>query len=213
MRIVLIAIMVVLLPGCSTSNRKVPAAIEVSPSPALTDDGLPPMSYEQMIPELARLSKQAGLTNLRDLGVKDSQTEFRLWKGFGLAYPRCFVLRIENDNASASFVSPKVVADKAVVNNGHPVYANTPLKAPRSGWSNLLTYLKQNGIDSSINLTLDKRYHPYPDAEALILEMKTGSRHTMAHYIDSTVSNDGKKAFAICEKIQLEFDIQLACRS
>ena len=30
----------------------------------------------------------------------------------------------------------------------------------------------------------------------------------MAHYIDSTVSDDGKKAFAICEKIQQEFDIQ-----
>ena len=34
----------------------------------------------------------------------------------------------------------------------------------------------------------------------------------MAHYIDSTVSDDGKKAFAICEKIQQEFDIQLDCK-
>jgi hypothetical protein len=213
MRIVFIAIIVGLLAYCSASNRKSPASIQVSSSPAQTDDGLPPMSYEQMIPELARLSKQAGVANLRALGLTDSQTELRLWKAFGLVYPRYFVLRIENDNASASFVSPKVIADKAVVNKGNPVYVNTPLKAPRSGWSNLLTYLRQNGIDSSINLTLDKRCHPYPDAEALILEMKTGSRHTMAHYIDSTVSDDGKKAFAICEKIQHEFDIQLACKS
>ena len=106
-----------------------------------------------------------------------------------------------------------VVGNKAVFHKGNPIYVNTPLNAPHSGWVNLLAYLKQNGIDSSINLALDKRYELYPDAESLILEMKTGSRHTMAHYIDSTVSDDGKKAFAICEKIQNEFDIQLACKS
>ena len=71
----------------------------------------------------------------------------------------------------------------------------------------LLGYLKQNGIESSIKLSVDKRYLPYPDAEALVLEMKTGSRHTMAYYIDSTVTPDGKKAFAICDKVQNEFDI------
>jgi hypothetical protein len=53
---------------------------------------------------------------------------------------------------------------------------------------------------------------PYPDAEELVLEMKTGSHHTMAFYIDSTGTPDGKKAFAICKKLQNEFDIQLACK-
>jgi hypothetical protein len=72
--------------------------------------------------------------------------------------------------------------------------------------------LKENGIDSSINLALDKRYYSDPDVEALILEMKSGSRHMLAYYIDSTVTADGKKAFAVCEKLQNEFDIQLACK-
>jgi hypothetical protein len=28
--------------------------------------------------------------------------------------------------------------------------------------------------------------------------MKTGSRHTAVHYINTTVSDNGKKAFAVC---------------
>jgi hypothetical protein len=164
--------------------------------------GVQPMSYEQMLPELARLSKEAGMPNLKDTNLSDAQTELRLWKGLGLAYPRCFVLKIDRGIRAASFASPKVVGNKAVFRKGNPIYVSTPLSTPHSGWATLLAYLKQNGIDSSINLALDKRYEPYPDAKALILEMKIGSRHTMAHYIDSTVSDDGKKAFSICEKIE-----------
>jgi len=60
--------------------------------------------------------------------------------------------------------------------------------------------LNQKGIDSSIKLAFDKREELYNDAESLILEMKTGTRHTMVHYVDTTVSDDGKKAFAVCAK-------------
>jgi len=170
------------------------------------------MSYEDMLPKVAGLSNQASIPNLKDFSLPDDQTEIRLWKAFGLAYPRCFVLKIENGNPAASFVSPKIVGNKGVFRKGNPVYINAPLNAPHSGWETLLGYFKQNGIESSIKLSVDKRYMPYPDAEALVLEMKTGSRHTMAYYIDSTVTPDGKKAFAICEKVQNEFDIQLACK-
>lgn len=170
------------------------------------------MSYEQMQPEMARLSRQVGLQNLKTASLSDSQTEFRLWKAFGLAYPCVFVLRIDNGNATASFLSVKIVGNKGVFYKGKPVFKNISLNAPHSGWSNVLAYLNQNGIDSSIKLALDKSEELYNDAEFLILEMKNGSRHTLVHYIDSTRSEDGKKAFAVCEKIQKEFDIQLACR-
>ena len=212
MRKFLTVLTVSLLASCSAIYRQPPAPIEVSSSPAITDQGLPQISYEQMMAELARLSKQTGVANLKTLALADSQTELRVWKAFGIVYPHCFILRIESGNATASFASPKVVANKAVFNNGNPVYVNRPLNAPHSGWSSFLTYLRQNGIDLSISLSLDPRYEPYPDAQAVILEMKTGSHHTLAHYIDSTVSDDGKKALAICEKIQHEFDIQLGCK-
>jgi len=183
-----------------------------SPSPTPTIVGFPPMSYEEMAPELARLAKKTGIANLKNVNLSDSQTELRLWKAFGLAYPVCFVLRINNTNPTASLVKPKVVGNKAVINKGNAVYVILSLNAPHSGWPNFLAYLKQNGIDSSIHLVLDKQHDVYPDAESLILEMKTGSYHTMAHYIDSTVSDDGKKAFAVCERIQKDFDIQLGCK-
>ena len=213
MRTILTVIVVGLLASCSASYRESPAPVAVSSSPTPADEGLPQISHERMISELARLSKQTGVGNLKTMRLADSQTELRLWKAFGIVYPVCFILRIDNGNATASLASPKVIADKAVFEKSNPVYVNTPLNAPHSGWPNLLTYLRQNGIDSSIKLSLDKRYKPYPDAEALILEMKTGSLHTMTHYIDSTVCDDGKKAFAICIKIQNEFDIQLSCKS
>ena len=202
-----------LLGSCSFADRQSPEPLAVnSATPAPTDEGLLTMSYEQMLPKVAGLSKQASIPNLKDLSLPDAQTEIRLWKAFGLAYPRCLVLKIDNGNPAASFVTPKIVGNKAVFRKRNPVYINVPLNAPHSGWENLLAYLKQNGIDSTIGLVVDKRYLPYPDAEALVLEMKTGSRHTMVYYIDSTVTPNGKKAFAICENLQNEFDIQLACK-
>jgi hypothetical protein len=170
------------------------------------------MSYEQILPELARLSKQVGIQNLKTAKLSDSQSELRLWKAFGLAYPTCFVLKIDNGNASAFLLSVKIVGNKGVFYKGKPVYKNITLNAPHSGWSNVLAYLNQNGIDSSIKLALDKREAIYNDAEFLILEMKTGSRLTAVHYIDTTVSDNGKKAFAVCKRIQKEFDVRLGCK-
>lgn len=204
---------VALLASCSFTNRKSPTFVAVNSStPQATDRGLPALSYEEMLPKVAGLSEQASIPNLKDTDLSDEQTEFRLWKAFGLVYPRCFVLKMDHGNRVASFVSPKIVKNRAVFRKGNPVYLKAPLNAPHSGWENLLGYLKETGIDSSIRLAVDGRYLPYPDAEELVLEMKTGSRHTMAYYIDSTVTADGKKAFAICHKIENEFDIQLGCR-
>ncbi|MGQ0762683.1 MAG: hypothetical protein ACT4OT_11825 [Acidobacteriota bacterium] len=171
------------------------------------------MSYEQMLPEVARLAKEAGIPNLKDVNLTDSQTELRLWKGLGMVSLRCFTMKNDNGNPTASFTSVKIVGNRSVIRKGNLVYVNKPLKAPHSGWPNLLASLKLNGIDSSINLATDKRYEPYPDAEHLIFEMKTGARHTLAHYIDSTETVDGKKALAVCETLENEFDIRIGCNN
>ena len=212
MRTVLTLIVVGVFLSCSETRGQLQPPRSVSSSPSATDDSFPPMSYEQMLPELARLSKQVGIQNLKTAKLSDSQTELRLWKALGLAYPTCLVLKIDNGNPTAFFLSVKIVGNKALFYKGKPVYKNISLTAPHSGWSNVLAYLNQHGIDSSINLDLDKREALYNDAQFLILEMKTGSRHTMVHYIDTTGSDNGKKAFAVCEKLQKEFDVQLACK-
>jgi hypothetical protein len=165
-----------------------------------------------MLRQLAGLSKQAGIASLKDANLPAGQTEIRIWKGFGLTYPRCFILAITNGNAAASFLAPSVRGNKAVFRNGNPVYVNTPLNAPRSGWDSFLAYLREHGIRSSVDLAQDKRYMPDPDAEELVLESKNGSRHTMAYYHDSTASVDGKKAFDVCKQLRSEFDINLGCQ-
>ncbi len=183
----------------------------VSASKDSISEGLPTIPYDEMLGRVAGLSGQAGIGNLKDAKLPDDQREIRIWKGFGLTYPRCFILRIENGNASASFVSPKVIGAKAVFDKGNPVYATKVLNAPHSGWVDLVTYLREQGIDSSIELSLDKHFIPDPDGEELVLEMRNASYHTMAYYNDSTVTGDGKKAFGICQKIEKEFDIHLGC--
>ena len=209
MRAMLILIVVALFVSCPEAKGQSQPPRSVS---SATDDSFLPMSYERMLPELAHISKQVGIQNLKTAKLSESQTELRLWKALGLAYPRCLVLRMDNGNATAFFLFVKIAGNKTVFYKGKPVYKNISLNAPHSGWSNVLAYLSQKGIDSSINLALDKREELYNDAESLILEMKTGTRHTMAHYVDTTISDDGKKAFAVCAKMQKEFDLQLACK-
>lgn len=185
----------------------------VSPSPEPSAyAGLPTPPYEEMLAEVARLSKEVGIVNLKDARVVDGQIEIRIWKGFGLITPRCFVIRVTHNNHAALVVSARISGKRGVIRNGKFVYATTTVTAPRSGWDDFLTFLRQNGIGSSIELASDKTYMPDPDGETLILEMKNGSRHTMAYYADSTPSVDGKKAFAICRRIGSDFGIVLGCQ-
>jgi hypothetical protein len=220
MKIILTAAIVVILGsflGPCSSNDKQSFSTPNYNSATLsskdsTSEGLPPIPYDEMLREVAGLSKQAGIANLKDANLRDAQTEIRIWKGFGLTYPRCFILGITNGIPAASYTAPKVIGSKAVFHNGNAVYVNTPINAPHSGWDNLFAYLKEHGIGSSVDLALDKRYMPDPDSEELVLEMKNGPRHTMAYYDDSTATADGKRAFAICHKIENEFDIHLGCQ-
>ena len=134
MKTILTTTIVALLASCSFTDRQSPAPVAANSStPPATDEGLLAMSYEEMLPKVAGLSKQASIPNLKHISLSDAQTEIRLWKAFGLVYPRCFVLKIDNGNPAASFVSPKIVGNKAVFRKRNPVYISAPLNAPHSG--------------------------------------------------------------------------------
>jgi hypothetical protein len=130
----------------------------------------------------------------------------------GLVTPRCFRMVVTDGNPAASLVTVKISGKRAVMRNGREVYSDTPTGAPQSGWDNFLAYLKDNGIGSSIELTQDKTEMVDPDSEALILEMRNGSHHTLVYFNESTTSVDGKKAFAICKRIHTDFDFNLGCQ-
>ncbi|MDX6614162.1 MAG: hypothetical protein QOD75_3348 [Blastocatellia bacterium] len=137
MKTILTLLVVALLGSCSPAGPPVPVVVN-SPTQGPIDEGLPPMTYQQMLPHVARLSKEAGIPNLKDVKLSDTQTEFRLWKGLGIVLPRCFVLKIDDSNPAASFLSVKTIGTKGVFRKGHPVYVNTHLNEPHSGWANLL---------------------------------------------------------------------------
>jgi hypothetical protein len=201
--------------GSSSSHVEQPAlnfkpVAQSSKDP--TREGLPVIPYDEKLRQVAGLAKQAGIANLRDAKLSDAQTEIRIWKGFGLVYPRCFILAVSNGIPTASLTAPRVKGTKAVFRKGKAVYANTRLNEPCSGWDNLFAYLKEYGIGSTIDLALDKHYLPYPDAEDLVLEMKNSSHYSMVYYIDSTTTADGKKAFGICQKMETEFHFHLGCQ-
>ena len=213
MRIVVTVTCVVLLgiaiQLCSAEDKR---QVVNSTSTALQEfDGSPPIPYDKMLLMVANLSKQTGVANLKDTKLRDGQTEIRIWIGFGLITPRCFMIAIRRGRASASFLTVRVRGNKAVYRNGDFVYINPPVKAPRSGWGSFLAYLKQHGIGTSIELALDKREIVDEDSEELVLEMKSGSRHAMAYYNVSTASVDGKKALEVCQQIRNEFDVNLGC--
>ena len=217
MKLLLTLTVAILLGGvtrpCSSADKQLLPYSSASPSPKPSDDeGLPTIPYDEMLRRVADLSKQAGIVNLKDANLPDGHTEIRVWKAFGLITPRCIIIRVANGNASAFLVTVKIAGGKGVFHNGNPVYVNSPLEAPRSGWGKFFVYLQEHGLGSSVNLVLDKRYMPDPDGEELVLEMKSGSRHTMAYYNDSTATVDGKKAFGVCKQIRNEFDINLGCQ-
>ena len=161
--------------------------------------------YDEIVGAIAKFSKQSGMDNLKDAKLSDSETEIRIWKGWGLAFPRCFVLKFRSGNADAFLVAPKKIVD------GKGVYAKALLNSPRSGWNNLSISLKEQGIGSSVELAQDKNDIVDPDIELIIIEMKKESRHTMAYYTQSTETTDGKKAFAICRTIENEFEAHIGC--
>src|SRR5437867_3199188 len=110
MKIIVTATVVILLgsiTGPCSSEDKTPV-LSSSATPSLKEQdngGLPTIPYDEMLVRVAGLSKQAGIPNLKDSKLPNGQIEFRVWKGFGLTYPRCFIVTITNGKAVASLVT------------------------------------------------------------------------------------------------------------
>jgi hypothetical protein len=81
------------------------------------------------------------------------------------------------------------------------------LSAPSSGQDEFERFLKDQGIDSPIKLSLDDRETPGPDEETIVIEVKSGPIYSMVFFPSNTETEDGKKAWAVWEKIKREFNI------
>jgi hypothetical protein len=165
-----------------------------------------------MLDEIKRESLKSKINNLREEVLSDSETEIRIWIGFGLAYPRCFILRYSNGHTKAFYLAPKPNGAKAATDSsGEVLISKAVLNAPASGWDEFNRFLKEQGIDAPLKLSLDESQLPDPDAESMVVEAKSGTRYSMVFFSLHADSEDGRKALEVCRRIEREFNVRLGC--
>jgi hypothetical protein len=160
---------------------------------------------EITLKELEKFSKTAGLSNLKSANISDDTTEVRLWRGGGLFYPISFVISLQEKNNHAYLVT--------VPNGKSGKYEQKDVGTPRSGWESFIEQLNERGIYSAVWFKLDETIVPNTDEGSILLEVKRGKAYSFVFYLESTKSEDGKKAFEICRMIEGEFQIKLGCRN
>lgn len=157
---------------------------------------------------LQRGLKSASLElNLESLSESDSDDQFRLWVGFGLLTPRCFILKRINGAEKATYhsVQRKRAAETALVNSA------TALKKPKSGWRSFDAFLKSKGVDSTINLTSDFDYPSDDDREIIVIEVRSRAAYEMVFFSTQAKSPDGVRALAVCHRIENDFNVKMGC--
>jgi len=156
---------------------------------------------------IKRESLNLKINNLRD-DVSDAEPEIRIWVGFGLLYPRGFIMKVQDGRQEAFYVSPKILGSKP---DGKVKMTKVSLGSPKSGWNEFAEFIKKQGIDSPMKLSLDYQHVPDPDEESIIIEAKSHGTYEMVFYALSTKSEDGQKALQVCRKIEQEFGIRMGC--
>lgn len=207
-------VVTVLIAGVACSRR--PQAIQIagpSPSPSV-DQRLKRSSeqqYEWTAKGITELAKQLRIANLKD-GKSHSGTEFRLYHGLGLFFPRCFIYRSWDNKREALFIDAKVRNNKAVFDRaGHIQPETKALAAPVSGWESFEKRLDENGVAPTLNLKFDEYDIVDPDEGSIMLELRNGKNYSAVSYTSDNDSQDGKKAKRACELVEKEFGVKMGC--
>jgi hypothetical protein len=168
--------------------------------------------YKAMQDALRRESARLRIGNLQDTPTAAAETETRIWVGFGLVLPRCIILRNERGKTKAFYFGTRIVRNRAVKDaNGGVLSAKRVLRSPRSGWQEFDKFLKEQGIDSPLGLSVDDRFGPGPDGEIIVVEAKTLTDYSMVFFPVHAESQDGQKALQVCRRIEREFNVTMGC--
>ena len=167
--------------------------------------------YQAVEMALKHESERLRIKNLSDSG-SDSGTETRIWVAFGLRYPRCLILKsIDKKKAKAVYITANGIrGGVATTPEGGFIHQNT-LGAPKAGWDNLDKFLKDQGVSSPIQLSLDEQHLDDPDEESIVIEVKSGTQYSLVFFSRYTETADGRKAVAVCQRIEEEFKIRMGC--
>lgn len=160
-------------------------------------------NYELVQRALHRQSLKLKISSLKEVASK-SEVETRVWVGFGLAYPRCFILKRGKERQTAVFITAKPAGAETLM-------TETSLDSPKSGWTAFDTFLKDQGISSPLRLALDDKHLPDDDEEIIAVEIRSGASYSMVFFPTTVETTDGKKVLAVCHRIEREFNIQMGC--
>ena len=167
--------------------------------------------YKTVQEAIKRESAKLRITNLSD-SVLTSGTETRIWVGFGLTSARCFILQNTRGKREAFYIAPGIVGSEAARTAKGKVFRNKiVLDSPQSGWDEFEKFLKEQGIDSPIRLSLDNQFRPAPDGELIVVEVGAGTAYGMVFFSVFTESDDGQKVLRVCRRIEKEFTIGMGC--
>ena len=164
---------------------------------------------EAMRRTLKREAKWANLEDLEEHSQTPLHSETRIWVGFDGAETPCFIVRSDATQKSATLISARFVRRDGKV-KATPV--RTELTAPQSGWSSFETNLKDQGVTNPLKFSLDNLHMVDPDEGSIVIETKSGSAYSMVFFPLGTQTEDGNRAFQICQKVEQEFGISMRCR-
>ena len=169
--------------------------------------------YEEALQdELKSLASKLHLPNLKETEL-DNAIEIRIWTGFGIFSPRCFVLKQNNGKYKALYVEPRFIGDKPELDaKGDQLINTIVMDAPISGWEEFDNFLKEQGIDSPMKLSLDDEpTEDASDAGAVAVEVKSGKEYSAVVFSILSKSADSQKVSKVCQKIKQEFNVEMGC--
>lgn len=194
-----------------TVNNSAPLEIQSQDNNLKMDEETKRFLEESARNGIKKASLKLKLKNLSETTL-GRETEMRFWVGFGLASTRCLILKTREGNDQALYIGPRVAGDKPVFDDkGEAIIDTITLGAPKSGWEEFEIFLKNQGIDSPLKLSLDKKHEPSTDGESIVVEVKSDDAYSMVFFSVHTESQDGQKALKVCRRIAEEFDVQIGC--
>ncbi|MCU1264587.1 MAG: hypothetical protein JWM21_905 [Acidobacteria bacterium] len=166
--------------------------------------------YEAMETEIESESRKLAIENLKARRIAD---EIRVWVGFGVTYPRLFILQLSGER-HATFLTFTTPQDRHAGDKMEATATKTALGPPKSGWDELEKSLKVKGIGSPLRLSQESsQYTRSPDVQVIVIEVKSGGEYGMVFFHLDNKSDDAQTALSVCRRIEQDFLINMYCGS
>jgi len=175
------------------ANRDATSKNAPTPAPERTPD-------EFISRDIDRMSKLAGMVPLKTANLAQTDTEIRVWYGFGLFALEGFVVKRTNNQWSAFHLKAdhySALATKRV--------ARVQLAAPKSGWESCWQRL----VSAGVLILPSGTEGPDPDAEGFYVEIMDGGSYRNYQYNDPEYSEspNAKRMLTIGDIISAEFGL------